>query len=60
MPVPLREFMQAVPQALLVGDDPPLAPLGGAVLTNDGTGPSLGGPEACLAAIHRSPTTLGA
>ncbi len=45
---------------LLVGDELAVVALGGTVLTKDGTGPSLGGPEALLAAVDGPPPALGA
>ena len=58
--VPCGELVQAGPQVLLVGDEPPVVALGGSVLAERGAGPSLGGPEALLAAVDRPPATLRA
>jgi hypothetical protein len=58
--VPFSELVQAASETFFIGDKLPGVPLGGTVLANDGAGPSLGGPEALLAAVHRSPATLRA
>jgi hypothetical protein len=48
--VAVREFVQAPTQVLLVGNEGSAAALGRAVLADQGTCPSLGGPEAILQA----------
>ncbi len=59
-PVAAGELVQPAPQVLLVGDGTWAVPLGGAVLTECGTGSSLRGPEALLDAVDRTAATLGA
>ncbi len=57
--VPSGELVQAGPQMLLVGDEAPVVPLGGAVLIGRGTGPALRDPETFLQAMDRPPAALG-
>jgi hypothetical protein len=57
--VPCGERVQAGPQTLLVGDEAPVVPLGGAMLTGRGTGPALRDPETFLQAMDRPPAALG-
>ena len=58
--VPPGQLVQAASEMFLVGDDRWGPTLGGAVLAEDGAGPSLGGPEALLAAVDGPPATFGA
>src|SRR5439155_19574859 len=53
-------LVQPAAQVLLVGDQAWTVPLGGAVLTEGGAGPSLGGPEALLTAVDGAAAALGA
>src|SRR5438046_2931470 len=54
------QLVQASPQVLLVGTEGSAVALGRAVLPDQGTCPSLGGPEAILEAADRPTSTLGA
>src|SRR3990170_6252604 len=58
--VALGELVQSAAKMFLVGNDASPMALGGTVLADHGTCPSLGGPEAILQAADRLTTSFGA